>query len=186
MKSLWLGIWLVLSTAELSTGAILIEFNPQSQSALPGSDLFVDLNVSGLLSDTAPSLGVWDLDVGFNPTVLEFLSATPGDQLDLGFGSVFAVSPGIGDAMNLFEVSLASPADLDADQRDAFRLARLLFRATRAGSSPLTITLNQLGDSGGNPLFGVATPGSVVVTPEPSTLLLATPLLFFGLLSRRR
>jgi hypothetical protein len=66
------------------------------------------------------------------------------------------------------------PADLDAFQAGSFTLATLSFSALSAGTSPLGITLNALGDANGDPLTADLAGGSVNVgsVPEPATWLL--------------
>lgn len=172
---------LTLCTA-LPATAITIEFIPPSQSVSVGSTTTVDLVISGLVDNAAPSLGAFDLDVGFDPSVLNFSGAALGNQLDLfGLGTINGVISGIG-TVNLFELSLESVADLDTLQAGSFLLATLSFDALASGSSALSITLNALGDSSGNPLDAEivgGTIGSVGAVPEPASL----PLIGIGILS---
>jgi hypothetical protein len=159
--------------------AITISLNPATQTVTAGSSLDVALVISGLGSGAAPSLGTFDLDLSFNSSILGFTGAVfgdpgLGDQLDLsGLGSLSIATPGAG-SVNLFELSFDAAADLDALQADSFTLATLSFSALSAGTSPLGITLNALGDANGDPLTADLAGGSISVgsVPEPATWLL--------------
>jgi hypothetical protein len=176
--------------------AIVIGFDPSSQTVAPGASVDVELTVSGL-GDFAPdSLSVFDLDVSFDPAVLSFSAVAfgdpvLGDQLDLfGFGSFTDVVSGVG-VVNLLELSFDLPGDLDTLQAGSFTLATLTFDALAVGTSALSVAINALGDSFGDPLDATLAGGSVTVNaavamPEPGTLwLLAIGLLGLGLLRRR-
>jgi hypothetical protein len=161
--------------------AITLSFNPVAQDVAVGSSVDVALMISGLGAGTAPSLSTFDLDVSFDPGLLSFSGAlfgdpVLGDQLDVSSlggnpTSVGLTGPGV---VNLFDLSLDLPADLDAFQADSFTLATLSFSALSAGTSPLGITLNALGDANGDPLTADLAGGSVNVgsVPEPATWLL--------------
>lgn len=161
--------------ATQSASAITVGFNPLSQSVSVGSTATVDLVISGLGDGAAPSLGTFDLDIGFDPSVLDFSGATFGNQLDLfGLGDINAVTPGLG-TVNLFELSLESSTDLDSLQAGEFTLVTLSFTALSGGSSPLSISVNALGDSVGDPLQAELISGNISgvgTIPEPSSLLL--------------
>jgi hypothetical protein len=174
---------LTLCTA-LPATAITIEFIPPSQSVSVGSTTTVDLVISGLGNEEAPSLGGFDLDVGFDPSILSFSGATFGDQLDLlGFGSLQDVIAGDG-TVNLFELSFDSAGDLDTLQMNSFLLATLSFDTLAGGSSALSVTVKALGDSLGGPLEAdviggtISSVGDVNGVPEPASL----PLISIGML----
>jgi hypothetical protein len=153
----------------------------------------VNLLISGLGDGVAPSLGTFDLDVTFDPAILAFNNVLFGNQLDLNVaGSVSGFDsesePGV---VNLFEVSLELPADLDATQASEFVLASLTFDSIGTETSLLKFENVILGDSEGNSLFAdLGLPGSVTVgapVPEPATiLLLAAGIGGLGFIKRRR
>lgn len=173
--------------------AILLGLDPASQTVGIGDPVQVDLNVSGLGDLSAPSLGAWDVDVGFDPTILGFTGATFSTELDLfGFGSLNGAFD-LGGVVDIFEVSLDLPSDLDSLQTGAFTLATLSFDALAAGVSALSLSVDDLGDSLGDRLVADQVSGaSVTVTapvtvPEPGTLaLFGLGLVGLAALRRRR
>jgi hypothetical protein len=159
--------------------AVMLGFDPPSPGILVGNTADVDLVISGLGSGTAPSLGVFDLDISYDPTILAFDSVTfgdpiLGDQLDiwlLGGNPMGASVPSPG-FLNIFEVSLDFPWDLDDWQAEDFTLATLTFDTLSLGTSPLNISIDTLGDAWGDPLAADVQNGSISPVPEPATLLL--------------
>lgn len=178
MKIRWiaaLGAVLALS-ATLPASAITIYFDPASQFVSVGSTTTVDVSIAGLTNGAAPSLGVFDLDIGFDPVLLDFQGAAFGDQLDLfGLGNSQGITPGVG-TVNLYEFSFDAAADLDSFQAPSFVLATLSFNVLSTGNSPLSLLVNALGDSLGDPLaFDAPIAGnitSVSAVPEPTSLAL--------------
>ena len=168
----------------------ILSVEPSAEKIGVGQTLLVDVNISGLGSGTAPSLGAFDLRLVYNPFVLDFVTLGFGDQLDvLGLGTVngFAEDPDptVG-AVDFFEISLDLPSDLENLQADSFLLARIAFTGLGKGSSSLNLALPDLSDAFGNSLSAVVVPGSVKV-PEPGTLtLLILGLAGIGLVLRRQ
>lgn len=64
------------------------------------------------------------------------------------------------------------PPYLEELQPSDFTLGFLSFESLVVGNSFLNITINGLSDAAGNSLIASAGSGSVLVTPEPATLLL--------------
>ena len=161
--------------------AVMLSFEPDLKGVLVGDTADVELVISGLGDGVAPSLSVFDLDIGFDPTILAFDSVTfgdpiLGDQLDiwlLGGNPMGASVPSPG-VLNIFEVSLDFPWDLDDWQAEDFTLATLTFDTLALGTSYLDITINPwgLGDAYGDPLTADLYSGNINVVPEPATLLL--------------
>lgn len=177
------GLLAVLVTCSF-VQAQTISITPSTQTVNVGDTVNVDLQISGLGLGTAPSLGIFDIDFGFDPSLLAFSSALYGNGLDvLGLGSWQATTPDIG-TINLFELSFDTVDDLNSLQADSFILASLSFNALASGSGPLTLTLNSLGDANGDNLSVALSGASVTVEnpvvpsiPEPETL----PLILVGL-----
>ncbi|MCP5519821.1 MAG: hypothetical protein H7A45_21480 [Verrucomicrobiales bacterium] len=183
----------VILAQTLSTvnGAVL-GFQP-SATVVPAVGGFqVSLTVSGLGAGTAPSLGVFDLDVAYDPGIVGLASVgfgDPGlgDQLDLsGFGSITSFDGSVPGQLNLFELSLDTVADLDTLQADSFALCVLSFTPLATGVSALTVSVNLIGDSNGDPLAVDVSPGSITVVPEPGAwgVALAIGLLLWVRVSR--
>ena len=162
-----------------TASALVISLDPSTQTVAPGAGLAVDLNISGLGLGSAPSLGAWDVDIGFDTSILSFTGASFGNQLDLfGLGSINGAFD-LGGVLDIFEISLDLPADLDLLQADAFTLATLSFDALSVGMSALTLSIDELADSLGDPLVPSQVLGAIVTVrqpvipvPEPGTLAL--------------
>ncbi len=164
------GLWLGTQPAE----AVRIDVDPLVSFVTPGSTVKAAIRISEVGNLTAPSLGAFDLDVNFDPAILALANAAfgdpvLGDQLDLfGLGSITAAMPGAG-TINLFELSLDAPADLEALQRSPFMLATLTFDTLSLGTSPLDVRVNALADAFGDSLDARIASGTVNVIPEAST-----------------
>lgn len=164
--------------------AAMISFDPLTQNVTAGSAANVALLITGLGEGQEPSLGAFDLAVHFDHTIIAFSSLSfgdpaLGDQLDLGgVGSVSGFDAGTPGIVNLFEVSLDSPADLDSLQAGSFILATLAFNGLAPGASSLNISINALGDALGDSLSAEIASGSInVAVPLPGAVwLLATAL----------
>ncbi len=183
-----------------SAAAIEISLSPSTQNVMLGDTVNVDVDITGL-GDGAPlSLSIFDLDVTFDSSILDFNSVVfgdpvLGDQLDLfGFGSFTDVLPGVG-FVNLFELSFDFASDLDSLQSGNFTLATLTFDSLAAGTSALDIFVNDLGDPDGLPLTATTIGANVEVIqdtttpttmPEPSTIILLGLGVTALVLGRRR
>ena len=139
--------------------AVDLSVEPSAQSVPAGSTVGVDIQIAGLGNGIPPSLGAFDFDLTFDPSVLTFDSLIFGDP-GLGdlLGPVVGSTTGssldsLAGSLNLFAVSLDTPADLDAIQPDKFILASVRFSATGAGSSGLDLSSIILGDALGDPLI---------------------------------
>ncbi|PUA28352.1 MAG: hypothetical protein B0W54_17985 [Cellvibrio sp. 79] len=147
-----------------------------------GDTLELQVRVSGLDDQAAPSLGVYDLNLGFDAALFSLSAVHWGDsvlgnQLDLaGFGSLQESTLGA-NWLNLFELSFDSIADLDLLQAGDFTLFSVLLTAQAIGEGNLSLWINALGDASGNALSatepnGLAVTVGGVEVPEPSSLLL--------------
>lgn len=139
-----------------------------------GSTFSVDVNISG-----AVDLYAFQLDLSFDPTLLEATSVSEGSFLNGGVAGTTFFIPGTidntGGTVSLNADSLIGPLPgVDGDGT----LLVFDFTALNPGTSALTIENETLVDSGGNIISDTTTGGSVTVeagiqaVPEPSTLLL--------------
>lgn len=155
--------------AYASAQAAVLSVLPSSQTVNSGDTLSVDLRMSDLGDGTSPSIGVFDIDLLFDPLLLSFGSATYGTGLDvLGLGSLQIATLGVG-SVNLFELSFDTIDDLNTLQPAAFTLATLTFTALADGTSVLTLFVNALGDAEGSSLPATLQNGSVTVGSPPPT-----------------
>lgn len=151
-------------------------------------DLFtIDLVVSGL-GDTVPgTLGTFDLDFMYDPTIMTSYGVTFGGGLDvLDLGTLFSVlsSPGW---INLFQTSFDDIDTLVALQPDTFTLATLSFKVIGQGTSMLELFANAVGDAEGASLPVELGIGSVTAVPEPTAYaMLLAGLGLVALAARRR
>ncbi len=177
-----------LFVASLNAHGVAIFFDPAAQSVDLGDQVFVDVVIEDL-GDFAPqSLSTFDLDVLFDDTLLNFAGVTYGNGLDQGiFGSItgdFSFPGG----HNVFEASLEDASDLIAGQPASFVLFTLTFDTLDVGTSPLSLTIQNLDDEQLPPVSIPAETrtGSIqingpVQVPEPTPLaLLAFGLVVFG------
>jgi hypothetical protein len=162
MKRSVIGGVLVAVTAAGSLAGATLSISPSAQTVSVGSRVSIDLMISG----TGTAVGTFDINIGFDPGVLSYSDTTFGNQLDVfGLGDVRSVTPGVF-TVELFELSLDSVSDLNSHQASSFRLATLSFNALSSiTNSPITITVNALGDASGNSLSAVVQNGSVTVGP---------------------
>jgi hypothetical protein len=178
--------------ATLPVSAVTISLVPAAADVVPGQIIALDLVISGLGLGTAPSVGDFDIDLGFDPAALQFTNyvlgealGNPGtfEALDVSFGEFGA------GGVNVAEVSLLDAAVLDATQPDTFVLATLAFLVTGLGAGDATTVsvdlVYALGDALGDPI-AVDASGDAVLTGVAVALPSALWLLASGLLLLRR
>jgi hypothetical protein len=180
--ALLVGLMVLMGSATVQ--AISLGFVPPSQDVVRGSAVSVALVIADLGTDT---VGSFDVVVSFDPAILslDLVDVALGPFLgEPGLEAVTDVRfvPGIPERtfLNVFEVSLLLPAELETLQPSSFPLATFTFDTLRVGTSLLDITLNALGDANGDPLALSAPPRPSAITvqqevtaiPEPSTWLL--------------
>lgn len=168
-----------------------------------GSNVTVSIQITGLTDSAAPALAAYDLDVVYDPTVLQFSSASFIDpasainQLDfpevggLGF---LGLTADLGAIIDTFGVSGNSASVLNSMQAGQFTFLSLVFTTLSVEQTNIALDVldpNLLfSDADGNsltPTFGpvsaTITPGSANV-PEPRTWTLCAAALL--LLARYR
>lgn len=158
--------------------ATLISFNPVSQSVNLGEIATVDLRVSGLGDDI---LTAFDLNIGFDNSILDLQSFTLGTGLDtFGLGSLGGATDFGSGLVNVFEVSFDLDQDLKDFQPNDFVLGTFTFSTLSIGTSALDISVNALaGEFVFDPALGfeVASAleanlqsGSISVVPVPAAI----------------
>lgn len=186
---------------------IVLSVDPASQFVSQGDPVDVAIDISGFTNHAAPSLGAYDLAIGFNPLLLAnpvvtFGDPVLGDQLALRFPSlkcagVFPACDPSSTPLELVELSFDSIRVLNLLQAGAFTLATVSFDSIGAGSSSITVSNVLLVDAIGNDLsrshqiditnglVSISAPLQVPAVPEPGGLLLfASVLAGWALLSR--
>jgi hypothetical protein len=199
------AVLLAAASARLVADPIILSIAPATETVSEGSIVSIAIDISGLRTDAAPALGAFDLEIGYDSSVLTDPTVTfgdpiLGDQLALTVGSIHCTglnaSCGLSSMpIEIFELSLGSPATLESSQAGAFTLATITFDAISAGSSPINLENVTLADPFGDDLNangglrienGQIDSGSIVVaTPEPGGLLLLGSL-FAGFLGMGR
>ena len=174
--------------------AFTLSVVPQSSAVGVGGTVSVDVVASDLAGGAAPSLGAYDLDLSFDPSLLSFSNISFGTGLSVtGVEGIQGSDLGTG-VINPFEVSFEDTVDLNALQADAFTLFTITFNAASAGTSLLSLSVNALSSADTvTPLTAdVLNGASVTVTGAPAVplpaagWLLISGLASTGLFGRRR
>ena len=163
---------LVLLLAGRAQAAISLGFTAPIQT---DNRLQISLQVSGLADALAPALSTYDVDVHFDPSLLSYSGITFGDpqlgnQLDvfnLGNNPTAVELNGVG-ILNVFELSLDTPADLNDLQMNNFILATLDFDILNHGSSVLSLNVNVFDDADASALSPAVQSASISTVPVPS------------------
>ncbi|MCX6632133.1 MAG: cohesin domain-containing protein [Candidatus Solibacter sp.] len=190
MRKLGLAVMILLVLAVLPAMAdpAQLQIIPAFSSVGINDTFSVDLVVYGLGNGAPPSVSTFDLTLSFDPAVIHATGADFG--LLLGDPAWYEAFTGVvlsPDSINLAEVSLLSPSDLDALQPASFTLATLWFQAVGLGTTPLHFVPGTVpGVSGLDVKDGLGVlmspitslDGTIEVTgitpvPEPSSLTLA-------------
>lgn len=192
LRKFWISLMLLFT---VDAHAISIDLVADQTSVNTGDLVSVAVNISGLNDTSAPSLGVYDLDVIFDNSLfslnnLVWGDSSKGNQLDLsGFGSLQSSNLSTG-LINLFELSFDDIASLNNGQAGEFTLFTLVFNAIAIGNGNFSLGANLLGDAEGSSLsIDTVTNTQVAVNsvavPEPSSWLLMLGLLAVVVLRAR-
>lgn len=172
--------------AAQSAHAVAIEFAPTGTAGFVGDVFNIDVFVSGLSSGgTAEIVSAFDLDVLYDPTILNANSILFGSALGIADVDTFTSSFFSSGRLDFSNVSLLLNDQLAGLQGDSVLLASLSFSAIGIGSSTLafdTLTVPGIDLVGSDPFarLPVDFAGSALLTvnerpvgvPEPGTILL--------------
>jgi len=184
-----LSIICLLLITNVANASISLGFGESIQTERTVS---IDVTISGLGIDQAPSLATYDLEIIFDSSHLSFSGAIFGDsilgnQLDLfnfGENPTDAYVDGTTGNLNIYEVSFDDALDLNDLQADSFTLATLTFDVLKSDNTKLSFLVNDLGDAEGNLLSAILNTGTVSTVPVPAAFwLMASGL---GLLYRHK
>lgn len=161
----------ILGSAVHTGGAhasgITLELEPTINIVTPGVVVGVDVVVGRLGNGVEPSVGAFDLDVAFDP--LEFAPLGVDFGLLLGdpasLEALTDVDLSVAGIVDFAEVSLLTPAQLDALQPAEFTLARVNFESLINGVTNFAL----VGDQRVDDAFGNKLP---IPSPAPHTLVL--------------
>jgi len=182
-------IWLRTLTCVLGlvalaplAGATSIQLLPAASVVGVGDSFAIEIAISGLgPQGSPPSVGAFEVAVGFDPSQLGFEGASFGSLLGDPSNPAETIidvnaTAGLSDVA---EVSLLSPPALDALQPDGFVLATLTFQSLALGTSSLDLSKVVVSDGFGQRLAIASLSGAEVnAVPEPAGFLsLATALL---------
>lgn len=164
--SLILGSLSTVLTANISH-AVSLSVSSSSISVLPGDSVSAEIAVSGLGDMTSPSLSAYDLNLGFNSSLLTFDGITYGDpllgnQLELGGLESIKGSPLVqgNTVRDIFEISLDFSSELVNFQISDFILATLVFDVISDGNASFSLDIITLVDENNNSLVSVPEPSS--------------------------
>lgn len=168
----------VLNVFAVPARAATLSLAPGTISVMPSGSFSIDLVIAGLGDLDAPSVGDFDIDVGFDPLALSLIGFDLGTELgDLTLGEAIDVSFGeiAAGLVNVAQVSFLSDAELNTTQPDTFVLATFEFTVSGLAGGESTVidiaSVWSLGDALGNPI-PVTQVSSAVVTaiPVPAAL----------------
>ena len=182
MKKRILVMLITIVVFATQSSAAMVSMSPAIQEVAINDTVLVDVVISGLEN---LDVGAFDLDLGFDDTVLAYAGYSLGDQLgNVSLGEAIDMSSGdLGSGIVDFaEVSWISDLSFQAD---SIVVVTVSFTAVAEGSSGLNISIDELGDNFGDPITASVNNGSVVVVPEPVTLALMA-LAGVGLIRRNR
>jgi hypothetical protein len=155
------------------TNSILLEFSPESQVVQMGQQVFSGISITRFGDGMLPSIGAFDLDVSFDSLLLSPTAVTFGPFLgEPGIHALtsFRFFAGV---VNIAEVSLLPPGDLDVLQPVSFGLATLQFTALASGTASFGFSRALVLDGFGNHLPQIPQPSTVLLVAAGLSVLVA-------------
>lgn len=187
---------MLLTVAGRAQAGIIFSMSPAFVNAETSDFVQMDLIVSGLGDDATPSLGTFDLDIGYDTDHLAVDDWSLGNALgdiDLFEAADFSLGDNMMGTLSLAVLSLLDPADLVAGQGSSFSLATITFEVLSLLPGEFTdVTIDTVfaaGDEFGDPLDVDGTRagriGNGIDIPSPSALSLMLPVLMLGVWRRK-
>ncbi len=170
-----IGTALITILCQGNSHAASLTLSPSSTTVIAGDLVNVEAVIAGLNTGGPPSVGAFDLNVGIDSALLSPDSVTFGPFLGSVDETLTDFSFATPRVVNFAELSLLSPAELDALQPASFVLATLTFDAVAAGIASFTF----VGDLRVDDAFGNKLP-----IPEPPMAYLLG-IAIAGFLARR-
>jgi hypothetical protein len=131
----------------------------------------VSIWISGLGNYSAPNLGAYDLEIGFNQDVLRFESLSFAGFLGYPGNSFSSFSLSSLGVLAVLETSILNGV-LSSLQPGAFPLVSIQFTLTALENSTLTFLSASLSDGDGFAIYADLQSANVYAVPIPSSLLL--------------
>jgi len=191
MKALVRLCLLLLGSTLVPVGAHAVSLSLVPATITASGAFSVDLVVAGLGGSGPPSLGAFDVKIGFDSSFLDFTGASFGAVLGaVPLEAIAGTTTGIG-LVDVAEISLLAPAALDALQSaDSFTLATLSFDGLPGPvtSGTLGFGATTLSDAFGSALAVTSATGATVsvspAVPEPAAFVVFA--VGFAIASRAR
>ncbi len=175
MKNLAVTCGVALGTLPLfmllkPVNGITLDLLPQIQSITVGQSVMVDVQISELGNSASPSVGGFNLELNYDPTVLTFNDLTFSGLIDLSGSGIQSIDSSIPGTLLFGDVSLDFPEDLNAAQPDAFSLANIEFIGSGVGeNSTLSLNIIELVDENFTSLEPVAQNDAIVTVSSTKT-----------------
>ncbi len=151
-----LGFLVLIHFPQITAAAPVFAYlTPDAATVAAGDVLNVQVRVTGLGAGFAPSVGAYDIDIGYDGALFSLngvsFSGELGDPDPAAFEtfSEFLSSPG---AVNIAAVSLLSEIELDLLQSADVLLATLSFDALSNGGGAFALLKTRVDDAFGNKL----------------------------------
>lgn len=167
------GVLLAAALLAVPCNAATIDIVPSETMVGIGENISLNIMISGLATE---DLGVFDINLAYDPTIFEFSSINFGDRLGLPGTDALDLSLGANSYGNVNFSETSILYDL-GEQPDAFSLGSVIFKGIASGTSMFSISSSSIfGDAAGDPLAFTSHPATSSV-PEPQSFLMVA----FGL-----
>ena len=146
----------------------IISLTPSLTTVFPGDTFTLDVEITG-------AVGVfgWQVDISFDPAIINIVSTTEGAFLTAGAATTFFINGTLDNGTGLVDNMANTRTGPVGGVSGAGVLASLTFQAVGLGVTAVTLSNVLLSDSAAQPLtLGSTSAASVNVVPEPGSWLL--------------